>query len=472
MELRKDETLVRNDAHSHHPYFWKEVAIMATTKPGTAVVRFRKKAKKKLAARRDSIKSNDAVKRWAFPLVLLVATIITWIVLFVVGMASGAFGVISYPGKLAGIVTVFHIVILVWPTYLLIKQKAWWRLIVVGIMVLGMGITLLFGYIVAMGAPLWGLRFLGAAALILSAVTAYLLSQYPEEDQDYLDEVKLLPAHDRSIAEQREIARVAGIRAENATQDAERLKKEHSDAAHAAEQASKDRTVKQKAYGDSDVVVEMDKVKKKLDAKKVEKTEIADKQMELIEKMSAVTRSARKPKLKAVPESGDDGDPDVESDEAARAEDSVSEPVIPVTAYQRKYDELERRHEELVETVIPELEEEFAEATQKAEDSKEKEALDEAIRISEEASDKEREKRAEHKRAKKSSDKKTQAWKHEEDVLADLTSRRDEVSSKQQTTNESRRQMWRDDLMFPLICGILALLCYPAWYGWVLLEVR
>jgi hypothetical protein len=32
--------------------------------------------------------------------------------------------------------------------------------------------------------------------------------------------------------------------------------------------------------------------------------------------------------------------------------------------------------------------------------------------------------------------------------------------------------MWRDDLMLPLIYGILALLCYPAWYGWVLLEVR
>jgi hypothetical protein len=472
MELRKDETLVRNDAHSHHPYFWKEVAVMATTKPGTALVRYRKKAKKKLAARRDSVKSTDAVKRWAFPIVLLVATCITWIVLFVVGMASGAFGVISYPGKLAGVVTVFHVVIFAWPTYLLVKQKAWWRLIVVGIMVLGMGLALLFGYIVAVGAPLWGLRVLGVAALILSAVTAYLLSRYPEEDQEYLDEVKLLPAHDRSVEEQRETARIAGIRAENATQAADLLKKDHSDAAHEAEQASKDRTAKQKAYDNSDAVKEMGDIKKELDAKKVEKTEIADKQMELVEKMSAVTRSARKPKPKAAPEPEDDGNPDIEGKEAVVAEDSASKPVIPITVYQRKYDELERRHKELEETVIPDLEQKFAEATQKAEDSKEKEALDEAVRISEAASDKEREKRAEHKRAKKSSDKKTQAWKHEEDVLADLTSRRDEVSSKQQTTNESRRQMWRDDLMLPLIYGILALLCYPAWYGWVLLEVR
>jgi hypothetical protein len=339
-------------------------------------------------------------------------------------------------------------------------------------MVLGMGLALLFGYIVAVGAPLWGLRVLGVAALILSAVTAYLLSRYPEEDQEYLDEVKLLPAHDRSVEEQRETARIAGIRAENATQAADLLKKDHSDAAHEAEQASKDRTAKQKAYDNSDAVKEMGDIKKELDAKKVEKTEIADKQMELVEKMSAVTRSARKPKPKAAPEPEDDGNPDIEGKEAVVAEDSASKPVIPITVYQRKYDELERRHKELEETVIPDLEQKFAEATQKAEDSKEKEALDEAVRISEAASDKEREKRAEHKRAKKSSDKKTQAWKHEEDVLADLTSRRDEVSSKQQTTNESRRQMWRDDLMLPLIYGILALLCYPAWYGWVLLEVR
>lgn len=410
---------------------------MATTS-GKEIVRYRKP--KKRPARRDSVKRTDAIKRWAFPIVLIVAAIITWYVLFGTGMASGAFGAANYPLTLTIIVTVFHAVILAWPTFLLVKKKAWWRLVVVGIMLLGMLLALVTTYILVAGAPLWGIKIPGVAALLLSVIAAYSLSRYAEEDQNLVEDVELLPARNKSIRKQQEKVDKAAARASHAEGIAKALGKESSDITHAAEIASKDRTAKQKAYDNSPAVKAVGTIEKEIATKK---TEVGD----LTTEKTALARSFGRPKN-------------------ASSKDELS-----YEDKQKRRKEIDARIKEIEETEIPQLEAKLADAQRDAEATSEKRALDAASNLSVKKSEEEAEKRDEYKTAKEEAGIRTRQWKEEQAVLDSMTGQRDEVTSRQQNAEETRRLLWRDDLLVPGLCALFAILFYPAWYGWVLLEV-
>jgi len=419
---------------------------MATTS-GKDLVRYRKS--KKRPARRDSVKPIDAAKRWAFPIVLLAAVIITWIVLFATGMASGAFGAATYALTLTLVVTVFHAVILAYPTFLAIKKKAWWRLIVVGVMLLGMLIALVIGYIHLASIPLWGLKIPGVLALLLSAIAAYLLARYAEEDQNLVEDLKLLPARDKAIRKQQQVVDTAGFSAQHAEKVARDLATESANITHAAEQASNERTAKQKAYDNSSAVKAVADMEKEIGAKQAEVDDLEAERALISRSMSKSSDETSSAKSKAVA-----------STEVPRTFEGKRERLEEIKALLKD-----------LRQAISQLQEKQEKAKQDAEASSEKRQLDAAKAYSVQKSKEEKAKRKERDAAKEEANRETRAFKLEQSKLDGMTGQRNEVTSRQQNAEETRRLMWRDDLLAPGLCALFALLFYPAWYGWVVLEV-
>jgi hypothetical protein len=416
-------------------------------------------------ARRDSVKSTNANKRWIFPVVLIIAAIITWFWLFGAGMATktpkGAFGAAIYAPILANIVTIFHVVINIYPTYLLIKKKAWWRLLVVGFMLIGMWLALVVGYIHLAGAALWGLRFPGVLALLLSAMAAYLLSRYAEEDQTLVEDVKRLPASKNAIQKQEDKVAMEASNVEEAKKAAKARSLESSNATHDAERASEDRTAKQQAYDNSLAVTQAADIDKEIKAKKTEQEDLTTERALLI---YALSKSSGKSTAKT--RSTEGTTTPVASEDAESAESGVS--------FDEKRDRLKVVDARLKElrVDIPQLEVKLKQKQDEAAASNEKKQLDAAAARSVKKSKKEKAKRDERDAAIEEERTATRAWKREQRKLTDMTGRRDAVLSRQEEAEETRRLMWRDDLFYPGVCAFFAILCYAAWYGWVVLEIH
>lgn len=405
---------------------------MATTKTGKNVVPYEAPTNSS-AKRREADKPSDIVKRWIFPVVLLIAVIITWIVLFSTGMASGAFGVATYPLTLTTVVTVFHIVILLFPIVLILKKKAWLRLIAVAIMVLGPWLLLAVGYVHGMGAPLWGLRILGAVALILSAIAAYVLTRYIKEDQTLVHEVNSLPELKQSIADQRKKENDSEIQFQAAKDRSDQLEKESSDAVSLAEKSSKAYTKAKKDFDEHPLVVEQSDIKKDLAAKKAARDDIPNQQQAI---RTTIAQSGGK---------------------NTRALEGQ------LAQLDQKYVDLDKE--------VTDLERKLKGINPKVDALNEKKVLDDATAKNKTDGEAQQDVRRELKVANKRLRRLTDDWKHEQAATARLVKQRDEVAAKQQSTKEERRLLWRDELFFPVVLAVVALLLYPAWYGWVATQV-
>ena len=410
---------------------------MATRNPGSAVVPYQEPTEEADQSPRDTDKPSESMKRWIFPGFLLVAVIITWVVLFAVGMAGGPFGKLSFPLKLAVIVTVFHTVILAWPTFLLIRKRAWSRLIVVAVMLGGIWLTLVFGYTVAVGGAMWGLRFLGALALVLSAAAAYVLTRYPKQDQALVHELDLLSGLDQSVAEQQKVANRSSAVAQEVHAQLQVSENDLSNAVSVAEKSSKEFTKAQKAFDNNDLV----------ERKATLESELAKANATLVDiPKLQVTLSQTIDKAKS------------------RSAESL--------ALQQQFEKLDEDYKVLVEETIPDLKRKLADVTSEVEVSDVKRALDQAAKANEHdagvADEARREKNATSKRYKKA----TKEWKVQQGALTRLTEQRDDILTKWRVADETRRLQWRDGIALALFFAVVALLLgYPAWYGWVELEV-
>lgn len=406
---------------------------MATRRVSNAVVPYEEPIER-TTVRRETDKPPSTIMRWVFPIFLLGAVIVTWIVLFVTGMAGGEFSKISYPGKLANIVTVFHVVILIWPIVLIVRKQAWIRLIVVAVMVFGAWLTLLLGYIILAGGPLWGLKFPGVLALILSASAAYALTRYSKVDQTLAHQVQSLPGLEQTIAEEERKLNLSSIEAKDAQEQSDARKSEHSKAANIAVESSRAFTEARKVLESSDAAKEQKTLDAELAKAKARLEEIPD----LVQGTLAAI---------------------------AKLKGSGAAPL------QHKVDTLEAEFKQLKDTDIPDLQKKVDVLKRRVEISQEKRDLDAAKALNKRNSKLEQEARADYEKAKKRQAEKTDEWKSQQRVTEKLTSQRTDVSARQDTLVQTQRLEWRDELVFALPLAVIALLCYPAWYGWVALEV-
>jgi len=164
--------------------------------------------------------AKTAVKRFAFPLILLVAVVVVWMILFSIGMAASTdpithaknpMGKIIFPTNAAPVLAWYGLVVMIYPAFkavvrLVAKKTSQHELVRLGIAI---GTTLL-GFLLirstlttlqGLGVWLWAAKIPGVVALILCALAAYLLTLYKEDDERLVELERDLPGLEDDLRE-------------------------------------------------------------------------------------------------------------------------------------------------------------------------------------------------------------------------------------------------------------------------------
>ena len=382
--------------------------------------------------------TTDTAKKFVFPVALAIAAAIAWVFLFTTGMTVGAMGAFTYPAKAALIIGIYNIVIMAWPVVLAVQKRQLMvlRLLFVAATIVVSLIMLPWLFISAAGLAqaLWGLKIFGVLALLLHGLTAYLLTRYSGPDRDVEAERGEL----RGIADNTRKAEQKATMANKAL-EAHRLQMDQDKCVHAKLQ--KTATKRQEAYQHATevfkkdpLVVERDEAKEKVDAKTAEIAKLDELRDEI---QSKIWRSAN-------------------SNEKTRLQSNL--------------DNLNGERASLT-AELASLEANAARLEAEVQGSDIKKQLDAATAAHAKASGAEATQQKDLDDAEKVAKKATKKAGAANATLTSLQTDKDNATTRIEAADKAAKSVWRDVIIWPAVAFIGAFLLYPAWYGWVLVDV-
>lgn len=402
-------------------------------------------------------RAKTALKRFAFPLVLLVMIIIVWATLSAIGLAASEnplthdknpMGKIIFPTNAAPVLAWYGLAVMIYPAFkavvrMVAKKTSQFELVrlVIAIATTIAGFLLIHGTLAALqglGVWLWGAKISGVVALVLCALAAYLLTLYKADDERLTELEKDLPGMEWDLRNA-EAAQKLAMKEETLWRG-----------------QLEDRTA---AY-ESLAAVEKEKGAAYIAALKLfNESDDVKEQVEVSTKLTKANEDLRLLR----------SDITILETQVAKEKDHGEK-----RSLQSELTDKITERTELRDTTIPELTARLKVLDERIEKSPLKDAVDTAKLKSEEAAEKAKEYHDNLKGIKGEHTKAEAAKNVASGKVTDYKQAHDDAQQEIANIRAERKSLWRDSVwvpvIIPIVLWVLALLGYTTWEGWMVVE--